>query len=120
MPSWSPSARPCANAATRWQRPSARRCPAGASGSRPAGLSLWIELDAPRSSALAAAASQHGLRLAAGPRFGVDGAFERFLRIPYTLAEAELAEAVERIAVAWRTVAADGARPAAASPALVA
>ena len=36
------------------------------------------------------------------------------------LAEAELAEAVERIAVAWGTVAADGARPAAASPALVA
>ena len=49
----------------------ALRAPAG-------GLSLWIELDAPRSSALAAVAGQHGVRLAAGPRFGVDGAFERF------------------------------------------
>ncbi len=86
----------------------------------PGGLSLWIELDAPRSSALAAAASQHGLHLAAGPRFGVDGAFERFLRIPYTLAAADLVEAVERIAVTWRTVAADGGRSATAPPALVA
>jgi DNA-binding transcriptional MocR family regulator len=84
------------------------------------GLSLWIELDAPRSSALAAVATQHGVRLAAGPRFGVDGAFERFLRLPYTLAEPELGEAVERIALAWRAVTADGARPAAEPPALVA
>ena len=34
------------------------------------GLSLWVELDAPRSTALAAVADRHGLRLAAGPRFG--------------------------------------------------
>ena len=84
------------------------------------GQSLWIELEAPRSSALAAVATQHGVRLAAGPRFGVDGAFERFLRVPYTLAEPELAEAVERLAVAWRAVAADRAGPAAEPPALVA
>jgi DNA-binding transcriptional MocR family regulator len=84
------------------------------------GLSLWIELDAPRSSALAAVAGQHGVRLAAGPRFGVDGAFERFVRIPYTLPEPRLADAVERLAVAWRAVAGDRAQPAAEPPALVA
>jgi DNA-binding transcriptional MocR family regulator len=84
------------------------------------GLSLWIELDAPRSSALAAVAPQHGVRLAAGPRFGVDGAFERFVRVPYTLAEPVLGEAVERLAVAWRAVASESARPAAEPPALVA
>jgi DNA-binding transcriptional MocR family regulator len=89
------------------------RLPAG-------GLSLWIELDAPRSSALAAVAVQHGVRIAAGPRFGVDGAFERFLRLPYTLAEPRLGEAVERLAIAWSAVTADGARPAAEPPALVA
>ena len=49
------------------------------------GLSLWVELDAPRSTALAAIADRYGLRLAAGPRFGVDGAFERFLRLPFSL-----------------------------------
>ena len=84
------------------------------------GLSLWIELDSPRSSALAAVAGRHGVRLAAGPRFGVDGAFERFTRLPYTLPEPQLAEAVERLAVAWRAVTADGARPVAEPPALVA
>jgi DNA-binding transcriptional MocR family regulator len=84
------------------------------------GLALWIELDAPRSSALAAVASRHGVRLAAGPRFGVDGAFERFVRIPYTLPEPRLAEAVERLALAWRAVAADRPRPTVEPPALVA
>jgi DNA-binding transcriptional MocR family regulator len=85
------------------------RLPAG-------GASLWIELDAPHSTALAAVATQHGVRLAAGPRFGVDGAFERFLRLPYTLPQERLAEAVERLAIAWRAVAADGRAESAAGP----
>jgi DNA-binding transcriptional MocR family regulator len=73
------------------------------------GMSLWVELDVPRSSALAAVADRHGVRVAAGPRFGVEGAFERFLRLPYSLPEPTLAEAVERLAVAWRGIA-GGAR----------
>jgi DNA-binding transcriptional MocR family regulator len=84
------------------------------------GLSLWAELDAPRSSALAAVADRHGVRIAAGPRFGVDGAFERFVRVPYNLPEAELREAVRRLALAWRGVAGDGKRADAAADALVA
>jgi DNA-binding transcriptional MocR family regulator len=68
------------------------------------GLSLWVELDAPRSTALAAIADRHGLRLASGPRFGVDGAFERFLRLPFSLPEPVLEEAAARLAVAWRSV----------------
>ena len=68
------------------------------------GLSLWIELDAPRSTALAAIADRYGLRLAAGPRFGVDGAFERFLRLPYSLPAPVLEDAASRLAVAWRAV----------------
>ena len=84
------------------------------------GLSLWIELDAPRSTALAAVAGRHGVRLAAGPRFGVDGAFERFLRLPFALAEPQLEDAVERIALAWQAVAADRGGQATELPALVA
>ena len=54
--------------------------------SRPTGgVSLWIELGAPVSSRLAMAARRHEVLLAAGPRFGVDGAFERYLRLPYTV-----------------------------------
>jgi DNA-binding transcriptional MocR family regulator len=73
---------------------------------RPAGgLTLWVELDAPRSTALAAVADRYGIRVAAGPRFGVDGAFERFVRLPYTLPEPVLTEAAARLRLAWRAVA---------------
>lgn len=65
------------------------------------GLSLWAELPAPVSTALAATSERFGVRLAAGPRFGVDGAFERFVRLPYTLAPHELEQAVERLARAY-------------------
>ena len=72
---------------------------------RPAGgLSLWARLPTPISSALTIRAEAEGLRLAAGPRFGVDGAFERRLRLPYTLPEAELDEAVVRLARAAKKV----------------
>jgi DNA-binding transcriptional MocR family regulator len=64
------------------------------------GACLWVELDAPVASALARAAEELGVRLAAGPRFGVDGTMERFVRIPFTLPPAELAEAVRRLAAA--------------------
>ncbi|MUM36094.1 aminotransferase class I/II-fold pyridoxal phosphate-dependent enzyme, partial [Mycolicibacterium sp. CBMA 361] len=44
------------------------------------GLSLWMRLPAPMSSALSAAAARMGLVIPAGPRFGVDGSLERFIR----------------------------------------
>ncbi|MHB1510869.1 MAG: MocR-like transcription factor YczR [Acidimicrobiales bacterium] len=68
------------------------------------GLSLWVELHAPVSTNLAQAAHAHGLRLAAGPRFGIDESLERFLRIPFTLAPDDLAEAVHRLAATRRDV----------------
>jgi hypothetical protein len=73
------------------------------------GLSLWADLGAPVSSALVAAASRHGVLLAAGPRFGLDGAFERCLRLPYTLPEPRLELAMERLAAAWLSLPGSGA-----------
>jgi DNA-binding transcriptional MocR family regulator len=64
------------------------------------GVCLWAELDAPVSTALAQAALAHGVRVAPGPRFGVDGTLERFLRLPYTLPPDELVDAVRRLATA--------------------
>ncbi|MBF6574231.1 MocR-like transcription factor YczR [Nocardia farcinica] len=64
------------------------------------GMSVWAQLPAPVSTALAATAPNHGVLLAAGPRFGVQGAFERFLRLPYTHGEPELRLAVKGIAAA--------------------
>ena len=62
------------------------------------GVTLWAELDGPVSSALARAAEEVGVRLAPGPRFGLDGTLERFLRLPFTLPAADLVDAVRRIA----------------------
>ena len=84
------------------------------------GLCLWAELDAPRSTALTAIADRYGLRLAAGPRFGVDGAFERFLRLPYSLPEPVLEDAAARLELAWHAVTESRTPATEAVPALVA
>lgn len=68
------------------------------------GLSMWVRLPVPMSSALSAAASRMGLEIPPGPRFGVDGSLERYIRLPYTLPDDQLTEAVEVLARAWRSV----------------
>jgi len=68
------------------------------------GLCLWIELDAPVSTALARAAVDLDLRIAPGPRFGVDGTFERFMRVPFVLPVPQVREAVTRLAEARHRV----------------
>jgi DNA-binding transcriptional MocR family regulator len=68
------------------------------------GMALWVRLPAPMSSALSAAASRMGLEIPPGPRFGVDGTLERFIRVPYTLPHDQLSEAIELLARAWRSV----------------
>lgn len=64
------------------------------------GLSLWAELPRAEATALAALAESHGVRVAPGPRFGVSGAFERFLRLPFVLSEEQLETGIERLAAA--------------------
>jgi DNA-binding transcriptional MocR family regulator len=68
------------------------------------GMSLWVRLPVPMSSALSAAASRMGLEIPPGPRFGVDGTLERFIRVPYTLPDEQLTAAVQLLARAWRSV----------------
>jgi DNA-binding transcriptional MocR family regulator len=74
------------------------------------GIVTWVNLGAPVSSQLALAARGHGLIVAAGPRFGIDGAFERFLRLPFCYDAATTEAAVAALAHAWRTL------PAAPAP----
>ncbi len=69
------------------------------------GMSMWVQLPQPLSTALAATAPNHGVLLASGTRFGVDGAFERFVRLPFTRPEAELRFAVQAIAHAYDALA---------------
>jgi DNA-binding transcriptional MocR family regulator len=74
------------------------------------GLALWIRLPAPMSSALSAAASRLGVDLPPGPRFGVDGTLERYIRVPYTLPQDQMVNAVELLARAWHSVTGDTSR----------
>nr|WSX49081.1 PLP-dependent aminotransferase family protein [Streptomyces sp. NBC_00974] len=68
----------------------------------PGGLSLWVDLGEPVSSALAERAAAAGVHIGRGARFGVDpGTFEHRLRIPYTLPADRLDEGVRRLAEAF-------------------
>jgi hypothetical protein len=58
------------------------------------------------------------VQVAAGPRFGLDGAFERYLRLPYARSEDELRAAVRGLARAYRGLAGD-ARLGASVPVVV-
>ena len=77
------------------------RLPPGPHG----GLVTWIQLPSPSSSQLVLAAQSRGILLTAGPRFGVDGAYERYLRIPLALSPEQLTEAIEVLADLWPRVA---------------
>ncbi len=78
---------------------------------RPAGgICLWCELPAAVSAALVTAAEAHGVLLASGSQFSVDGELERFVRLPYALPADELTEAVPRIAAAYAEI--DPSKPA--------
>lgn len=72
------------------------------------GLSWWIELPKPLATVFAASAEAIGIRIGAGPRFGVDGAFERYLRLPFTLEPAQMRAALERLQPIWEHLAQTG------------
>jgi DNA-binding transcriptional MocR family regulator len=67
------------------------------------GLCLWAALDR-SSTSLVGPAARAGVRIVPGPRFGIDGTLERFLRIPFMLPPAKLREAVARLAQAAEDV----------------
>jgi DNA-binding transcriptional MocR family regulator len=69
------------------------------------GLTTWINLGMPVSSQLTLASRSEGLLLAAGPRFGIDGAFERFMRLPIGYSAEETDRAVAALTRAWSTIA---------------
>ena len=68
------------------------------------GVSLWIELGAPLSSALVIEARARGVLLSAGPRFSVEGGHERHLRVPFTAPPEETVRAADVLADAWSSV----------------
>jgi DNA-binding transcriptional MocR family regulator len=78
------------------------------------GLSLWVRTEdgGLGGSALAATAAQsYGVWIGSGPRFGVDGVLERFVRLPFAQPVDVSREAVRRLAAA-RAAGAGAAAPA--------
>lgn len=68
------------------------------------GVALWVELDAPLSSALVIDVRSRGVLLSAGPRFSVDGGHDRHVRIPFTAPPADLVSAVDALSRSWERV----------------
>ncbi|MEU6713384.1 PLP-dependent aminotransferase family protein [Nonomuraea sp. NPDC046802] len=61
---------------------------------------LWVRLNGEAATPLADAAAGHGVRLAPGPWFGLEGTLEGYLRLPFTLPPQTVTEAVTRIRTA--------------------
>lgn len=68
------------------------------------GITAWVSLGSAVSSQLALAARSHGLLVPAGPRFGLDGAFERFLRLPFSHSVEDTDRAVDALQSAWESL----------------
>ncbi|SDJ86380.1 PLP-dependent aminotransferase family protein [Streptomyces indicus] len=68
------------------------------------GLTLWVRAGGLSGSRLAEVGERVGVRVPSGPRFGVDGAFEGFVRLPFTVGGALAEEAAVRLAAAARLV----------------
>ena len=68
------------------------------------GLSLWLRLPHGSATALCASLEHHGVFLAPGPVFSVEGGADQWLRLPYARPAEQLEAAVVRIARAWQAM----------------
>lgn len=75
------------------------------------GLTAWVGLGRPVSSQLVVAARAQGLVATAGPRFAVDGAFERFIRIPFSYPAEYTDQALDALERAWAGIAGTTSAP---------
>ncbi|MBL1096643.1 SCO1417 family MocR-like transcription factor [Streptomyces coffeae] len=69
------------------------------------GLALWVRTGGLSGSRIAEAGERLGVRVPSGPRFGVDGAFEGYVRLPFTVGGAVAEQAATRLAAAAERVA---------------
>ncbi len=72
------------------------------------GLTMWVRTGGLSGSRVAVAGEQFGVRVPAGTRFGVDGAFEGYVRLPFCVGGAVADEAVARLAAAAEAVRSGG------------
>lgn len=68
------------------------------------GLSYWVELPGMVATQFGARAETLGIHLGTGTRFGLSGAFDRYLRMPFSMDSVELENALLRIKPVWETL----------------
>jgi len=68
------------------------------------GLTLWVRTGGLSGSRIAEVGERYGVRVPSGPRFGVDGAFEGYVRLPFTIGGRLAGEAADRLARAAELV----------------
>jgi DNA-binding transcriptional MocR family regulator len=74
------------------------------------GCTLWVDTGGLSGTAIARAGERTGVRVAPGALFGLDGAFEGFLRLPLTVPPATAVETAERLAATVELAAQEDAR----------
>lgn len=72
------------------------------------GLTLWARTGGLSGSRIAEAGERLGVRVPSGPRFGIDGAFEGYVRLPFTVSGPLASAAAARLAAAAQVVAEKG------------
>lgn len=69
------------------------------------GLSFWVELPDMLATLFSARAESQGIHIGTGTRFGLEGAFDRYLRLPFTLSDEALRQAFSTLQPLWQSLA---------------
>ena len=69
------------------------------------GLSFWVELPDMLATLFSARAESQGIHIGTGTRFGLEGAFDRYLRLPFTLPDEALRRAFSTLQPLWQSLA---------------
>jgi len=68
------------------------------------GLSFWIELPEALATLFATRAESAGINLGTGTRFGLQGAFDRYMRMPFTLTDEAMRAAFTTLQPVWASL----------------
>lgn len=68
------------------------------------GLSFWVELPGMLATLFSVRAESRGIHIGTGTRFGLAGAFDRYLRLPFTLSDDELRSAFTTLQPLWHSL----------------
>ncbi|MFP8418052.1 PLP-dependent aminotransferase family protein [Klebsiella michiganensis] len=68
------------------------------------GLSFWVELPGMLATLFSVRAESRGIHIGTGTRFGLAGAFDRYLRLPFTLSDDELRSAFKTLQPLWHSL----------------